>query len=354
MKKAYKLRVIVTACSLALASMSGLAAAQSSAAQSGSSGSSQSGSSDSSTKVIPVIPAIPVEPASKSPPESSGSSGASGSTSGSSSGGMSSAQKSQGAKDAKEQVSEATKVVKKMENEPGMKKILEQAQGIFIVPDYGRAALGIGGSGGEGVVLVKQNGQWSNPAFYNTGGISGGLQAGAEGGSIAMVLNNQKAVEKFMQDNQWSLDADAGLTVANWSEKTQATAGEKDVVVWSDTKGLLGDVALSVTNINFDEEDTQKFYGQKMAQKEVFSGKGEAPPQVADLKQALPGGSGATSSGSSGASGATGSSGSSGAKPDASGTSGSSTTVVPVVPVIPVEPASKPESGSSTGSSSSK
>lgn len=87
---------------------------------------------------------------------------------------------------------------------------MQQAKGVFIVPTYGRVALGVGGSGGAGVLLVKRDdGTWSDPAFYNIGGISVGVQAGAEGGPIAMVLNNEKGVSRFMQKNNFSLSADA-------------------------------------------------------------------------------------------------------------------------------------------------
>jgi len=204
------------------------------------------------------------------------------------------------AKDAKQHVADATKVVNQMERDKELSKALQQAQGVFIVPTYGRAALGVGARGGEGVLLVKHNGKWSDPAFYNIGGVSLGLQAGAEGGAIAMILNNEKAVNTFMQNNNWSLNADAGLTMVNWSKKAQASAGKGDVIVWSNTKGLMGDLAVSVTDINFDEDEAASFYGKQVALKDIIDGKVKAPArQVAALKQALPGASGSTSSGSS-------------------------------------------------------
>lgn len=195
------------------------------------------------------------------------------------------------AKDAAEQVTESAAVVKQMERDGNLRAVLEQARGIFIVPDYGRLALGIGARGGEGVLTVKTQGGWSDPLFYNYGGISGGFQAGAEGGSIAMILNNEKAVNSFMQNNNWSLNADLGLTIVNWSAKGQASLGKGDVIVWSDTEGLLGDLAISITDINFDENETAAFYGGNTTLADILNGKVQSPPQaVSTLKQALPGG----------------------------------------------------------------
>ena len=62
---------------------------------------------------------------------------------------------------ADKHVSEAVGVVQKMHAEPRMKELLQQAKGIFIVPTYGRAAVGVGASGGAGVLLVKRaDGSW--------------------------------------------------------------------------------------------------------------------------------------------------------------------------------------------------
>jgi lipid-binding SYLF domain-containing protein len=88
-------------------------------------------------------------------------------------------------------VEDALIVVRQLESDATMRKLLQDASGVFIVPTYGRAALGIGAHGGAGVLLVKKSsGNWTNPVFYNIGGISIGAQAGAQAGSVAFVLNN--------------------------------------------------------------------------------------------------------------------------------------------------------------------
>ncbi|MYM76313.1 hypothetical protein GTP56_29650, partial [Duganella sp. FT134W] len=118
-----------------------------------------------------------------------------------------------------ERVTDAMRVVRQLEAEPRMKQLLQQAKGVLIVPAYGRAALGVGAHGGAGLLLLKRaDGSWSGPAFYDLGGLTVGLQAGAEGGALAMVLNNDKAVGEFMKKNNFSLSAAAGLTVFNWSK----------------------------------------------------------------------------------------------------------------------------------------
>lgn len=190
------------------------------------------------------------------------------------------------ARDAITHVNKAVQVVQQMERDRELAAALRRAKGVFVVPDYGRAALGVGARGGAGVLLVRRANTWSDPSFYNMGGISAGLQAGVEAGSVAFILNDQKAVDSFKQDNKFSLNADTGLTVVNWSKKGQASAGRGDIIVWSDTEGLFGGAAVSVTDINYDADETASYYGRRVAAREVLAGK-VANPQAAALKQAL-------------------------------------------------------------------
>ncbi|USX17586.1 lipid-binding SYLF domain-containing protein [Oxalobacteraceae bacterium OTU3REALA1] len=189
---------------------------------------------------------------------------------------------------ASQRVSDALSVVRQLEAEPRMKQLLQQAKGVLIVPSYGRAALGVGAHGGAGLLLLKRSdGGWSGPAFYDLGGLTVGLQAGAEGGPMALVLNNEKAVNEFMKKNNLALSADAGLTVLNWSRLAQGTAGTGDVVAWSGTKGLFGDVAaVGINDIRFNQSLTNAYYGRTLSPRKIAAGT-VSNPQSEPLQQAL-------------------------------------------------------------------
>lgn len=188
---------------------------------------------------------------------------------------------------ATDRVSEALAVVRQLDSTPRMKQLLQNARGVLIVPSYARAALGVGAHGGGGLLLLQKEGKWTGPAFYDLGGLTVGLQAGAEGGAIALILNNDKAVNEFMQKNNFALSAEAGLTVLNWSRLAQSTAGTGDVVVWSATKGLFGDaVAIGISDIRFNEKLTKAYYGRTLSLKDIAAG-GVSNPQAQPLQQAL-------------------------------------------------------------------
>jgi lipid-binding SYLF domain-containing protein len=189
---------------------------------------------------------------------------------------------------AKKHVDDAADVVRRMQSDAGLSNLLQQAKGLYVVPTYGRAALGLGAAGGAGVFLAKRSdGTWSNPAFFNIGGVSIGLQAGAEGGPVAIILMNDKAVNSFKQKNNFNLSADAGLTVVNWNRQASGTAGNGDVVVWSGAKGLFGNVAtLALNDIRFNQKATQSYYGKPTNVQDVIAGRASNPHAEA-LKQAL-------------------------------------------------------------------
>jgi lipid-binding SYLF domain-containing protein len=191
------------------------------------------------------------------------------------------------ARDAATQMRQAASVLRRMNEDRGLSQLLAQAKGVFVIPNYTRAALGVGGRGGAGVLLVRSDGTWSDPTFFNYGGISVGLQAGAENGAVAFVLNNRKAVNSFTrQNNNWSLNSSAGLTIVNWSGKAQGSVGKGDVTVWSNTAGLFGDLAVSVTDINFDANETSAYYGRHVASAgDVVNGKIPNPHSAALRRQ---------------------------------------------------------------------
>jgi len=193
---------------------------------------------------------------------------------------------------ARKLVRDSVRVVGKMKADPAVKGALSRARGIVIVPEYVRAGLGIGGRGGEAVMLARRGGgRWSGPVFYNTGGASVGVQAGAEAGAVAFLLMSDKAVDAFKGEGAVSLNAEVGYTLIDSSKLEQATAGEGvDVVAWSGTEGLFAGATVSVTGAQWDSDETRAYYGSSDATPKAILGgtfdkKGDS--EAAELQRAL-------------------------------------------------------------------
>lgn len=189
---------------------------------------------------------------------------------------------------AERHVVEAVNVVHQLDMDTRMRSLLAASKGVFIVPSYVRAAVGVGAEGGAGLLLLRtSDGGWSQPVFYNTGGLSLGLQAGAQGGKLAFMLNNQKAVDAFLKRNSVSLSASAGLTVMNWNRMVHGTAGTGDVVAWSDSKGLFGDLAtVELNGVRYNHSLNNAYYHRTLSASDIAAGKA-SNPQANLLVQAL-------------------------------------------------------------------
>lgn len=170
-------------------------------------------------------------------------------------------------------VDEATTTVATMRSDPRVAEIMRDAKGIYIVPDFGRAALGIGGEGGAGVMLSHENGRWTGPAFYDVGGLTVGLEAGVSAGPVAFILMSDQAVANFKQRNSFSLSADAGFTVLNYSANAGTSWGKGDVITWSDTEGVFAGAGVGVSDVRWNADRNAQYYGTDVMPQSVLAGK---------------------------------------------------------------------------------
>lgn len=185
--------------------------------------------------------------------------------------------------DVRKEIDEAVHVVQKMKSDPRLAGLLQRANAVFILPHYGRAALGIGAQGGEGVLVPRRGRDFGNPTFghpvfYKLGGISIGAQAGGAVGELALLLMTDRAVREFASDKKFSLDADMGLTIVNYSGRAQLSGGKvQDVIVWSDTEGAYAGISVGLTDVFVDREANRAYYGREVTPSQVIGGQVDNP-----------------------------------------------------------------------------
>lgn len=190
--------------------------------------------------------------------------------------------------DPHRQIEKAIEVVAQMKRDPQLTQVLRRARGVFIAPVYGNVAAVLGGSSGKGVLLVRKENEWSNPVFCEFGRSSVGVQAGATVGSLAMLLMSDRAIKAFNTDRRdFSLDATADLAIANYSAEAHGSADKNDVIVWSDTAGLLAGVSIGISSITRDEAENRVYYGQSATTQQIFAGNVKNP-HAQSLREALP------------------------------------------------------------------
>lgn len=191
--------------------------------------------------------------------------------------------------EAEKLVSEAAAVVEQMRAEPGLDAALAEARAVLIAPEYGKAAVGVGVRGGEAVLVVRTDDGWGPPAFYNLGAVSVGPQLGAAGGDVAMLIMSEEALDDFRNEENFSFDADAGLTLVDFSEHARETWGRgEDLVFWSGTEGAFAGVSLGVSEIDWDDDENPAYYGSRITPEQIVAGTFDSP-EGAVLTDALPG-----------------------------------------------------------------
>lgn len=176
--------------------------------------------------------------------------------------------------EAEELLANARNTLEQMQADPELWQLAQTARAVFVVPTYGEAGAVVGAQGGQGVLFAQQNGTAGDPIFYDVGTVNLGAQVGAAGGEIAMLLMSDEALQRFMDDSNFSITADAGLTIVDYSARAQATAdeGTGDVILWSDMEGAFAGVTLGVTDIEFDDEENRVYYQRPVTPQELLGG----------------------------------------------------------------------------------
>jgi SH3 domain-containing YSC84-like protein 1 len=174
--------------------------------------------------------------------------------------------------DATVLVRQAAGVVAEMKADPAAAPLLARAQGVYVIPDYQEAAVVLGGAGGDGVMLAKNAaGIWGGPAFYDLASVSAGVQLGFSTGPVVMLLMSDAAVEAFKSEDGFSLDAGAGLAMMDITAGADAST-RGDVVVWSNEQGIYAGLTASGTDISWDEDANDGYYGREVTPPEVIDG----------------------------------------------------------------------------------
>lgn len=184
-------------------------------------------------------------------------------------------------------VQNAASVVAQMKADPEAAALLQQAEGIFVVPNFTNAALIVGGWGGDGVLIARQGDAWSGPAFYDISALSAGAQVGFTEGTAVMLLMTDAAVNNFKTGDGFSLEASADFSIVDFSVGGEAST-RSDVIVWSETEGLYAGLSASASDIDWDDEANNGYYGASVSSAAVIEGSVQDPDSNPDpLTQAV-------------------------------------------------------------------
>ena len=132
--------------------------------------------------------------------------------------------------------------------DPASRDLVSKARGVLVFPSVIAAGFVVGGSYGEGALLVGGR----TAAYYSTTAASVGLLAGAESKAVYVLFMTDAALEKFRASNGWTAGVDASVSVlkAGASANIDTQTAQQPVVGYVLTNaGLMANLSIDGTKV---------------------------------------------------------------------------------------------------------
>ena len=160
---------------------------------------------------------------------------------------------------------------------------MHKAKGFLIIPDLLQGAWFIGGSGGRGVLVVKNKttGDWSQPAFYTIGSLSLGIQFGGEKSEIIMIVFSQKGLDR-LYSSSFKFGGDASIAAGPVGGGAKADV-MTDFVSFVRSRGAYAGISMEGAIVKVNDDWNQAYYGKKVSPVGIVEKKLVSNPGSAEL-----------------------------------------------------------------------
>ena len=130
----------------------------------------------------------------------------------------------------------------------GCETAAEKARGMLVFPKVTKGAIGVGGSYGEGALIVDDR----TAGYYSTAAASIGLQLGAETYSQIIMFTTPEALANFQNSSGWEVGANAKVTMIDQGKAADINSiiADSPVVAFVfGQQGLMGDLSVQGAKI---------------------------------------------------------------------------------------------------------
>ncbi len=147
---------------------------------------------------------------------------------------------------------------------------LKNAKGLLIFPQVLKAGYILGGSGGTGVLVVRDERtcDWSQPSFYTIGSVTLGLQIGGESSEVVMMAMTQKAIDSLLASSL-KLGGDASFAVGPVGEGAKANI-TADFISFAKSKGLYAGLNLEGSVVDVRDSLNRAYYGRDVRPMDII------------------------------------------------------------------------------------
>jgi lipid-binding SYLF domain-containing protein len=163
------------------------------------------------------------------------------------------------------------------------KELLRRAECVAVIPAVKKAAFGVGGNYGRGVVGCKKDdgkGPWGAPSMISLSGGSFGLQLGGQSTDVVMLFMTPDSMKHLLKDKVTlggDASAAAGPKGREASAQTNATM-RAEILTYARSRGLFAGISLKGAILKPDIEANKALYNRDVEAKELLiDGKGTVP-----------------------------------------------------------------------------
>jgi lipid-binding SYLF domain-containing protein len=155
--------------------------------------------------------------------------------------------------------------------------LVKEAKGIVILNVTG-FAIGIGGSGGDGILMAKTDKGWSGPVAISTQGGTMGIDVGGQDNDIVMLLMNNGVVSKWATGEHFSSSSASAVLGPKGGAAIDTTMKTRDFNVYIWNKGAKLGVNFGGFDVNINEEANANYYDKPLVSaKDILNSVAEVP-----------------------------------------------------------------------------
>ena len=161
-------------------------------------------------------------------------------------------------------------------------ELVKDAKGIVIINVTG-FAIGIGGSGGDGILMARTEDGWSGPVGITTEGGTMGIDVGGTDNDLVILLMNNGAVSRWASGDHFGSSSAQAVMGPKGGAAVDATMKNRDFNVYIWNKGAKLGINWGGFDVNINSEANANYYDKPLVSaKDILSGAAKVPESKKD------------------------------------------------------------------------
>jgi len=161
-------------------------------------------------------------------------------------------------------------------------ELVKDAKGIVIINVTG-FSIGIGGSGGDGILMARTEDGWSGPVGITTDGGTLGIDVGGTDNDLVILLMNNGAVSRWASGEHFGSSSAQAVMGPKGGAAVDATMKNRDFNVYIWNKGAKLGVNFGGFDVNINNEGNANYYDKPLVSaKDILNGAAKVPESKKD------------------------------------------------------------------------